>query len=306
MKAHPEIKKILVPVPLTSDFITPLKQAIYFHEVYGSKILLMNVVPDVSVFHRVLRPEKLRNRNKKALKKLKKMTKSFFGGEIPPYMNFRIANGELISAILKSAEKFNSDLIIIKKAGRMQGLLSFFRKENADKLIAESICPVLTLINKPTEHGIRNILIPVDITKKTTNKVAWAISLAKKFKAKIHVVSVQNLDIKLVNSLSYKKSLIIEENIKKEGLDVSMVLLKSDNQAMEDIILSHASSLKPDLFLIMTHQESILFDNYLGNFASKLIHKSPIPVFSVVPRKETLIDGLANFSDLRRKQWKSI
>ena len=63
------------------------------------------------------------------------MTKNFFGGEIPPHISFRIANGELISAILKSAEKFRSDLIIIKKAGRMRGFFSFFRKENADRLI---------------------------------------------------------------------------------------------------------------------------------------------------------------------------
>jgi hypothetical protein len=73
---------------------------------------------------------------------------------------------------------------------------------------------------------------------------------------------------------------------------------------MEAAVLDHAAEVKPDMFLIMTHQESILFDNYLSNFASEIIHKSPIPVFSVVPRKETLIDGFMGTSRFRKRQLK--
>jgi hypothetical protein len=42
----------------------------------------------------------------------------------------------------------------------------------------------------------------------------------------------------------------------------------------------------------MTHQETILFDNYLGAFAREVIHKSRVPVISIVPRKDSLVLNL--------------
>ncbi|MBE0652549.1 MAG: universal stress protein [Bacteroidales bacterium] len=294
MQINTHIENILVPVPLNSGYALPLKQAVHFHKVYGSSVILMHVVPEFSIFHKVLRPERLKKRNRKAMKKLKKLTRTFFNEDIPEYIKLMVVNGELIPSILRTAENYSCDLIIIKKANRIQGRFRFFKKENADKLIANAVCPVMTLMNNYTLDGIRSILIPVDITKRTSGKVAWAVSLAKKFGAKLHIVSVQQLDIRRMDSLSYRKSKQIEKAIQKEGLEVSMTVLKSNDRTMDEVVLEHAAEIKPDMLLIMTHQESVLFDNYLGNFAREILHKSHIPVFSVVPRKETIIGGFIN------------
>jgi len=239
----------------------------------------------------MLRPAKLKRHNKKAMKKLKKLLKKFFNGDPPGYLNPVIANGELIPTILRRAEIEKSDLIIIKKAERIRERFRFFKKENADKLISEAFCPVMTMIHKPRVEGIKKILIPIDITKRTDAKVAWAISLSKSFEASIHIVSVLNMDIHRMNSLSYRKSKEIEAKFEEQGLKVDIALLRANSRPMEEVVLEHANFIEPDMILIMTHQESILFDNYLGNFASEIIHKSSYPVFSVVPGKETVVDG---------------
>lgn len=291
MDLHRHVQKILVPVPLTSDFSVPLKQALYFHQVYHSEIILMNVVPDFTIFHRVLNPEKLRRHNRQAMEKLESLARSYFNGNIPEHVVLKVVNGELIPSILKTAMEWKCDMIIIKKAKRIKTFFHFLKSENADKIIAEAVCPVLTIIGRLTDEKIRDILIPVDIFKKTTNKIAWSVSLAKEFGAKLHIVSVLKLDIEKKDSLAFKKCKEIEDAVRKEGVDVNTKLLNASDKSVHEVVLDHAAELNPDMLLIMTHQESILFDNYLGSFAREIIHRSPFPVFSVVPCKETILDG---------------
>lgn len=220
------------------------------------------------------------------------VTECFEGRAVPDHMEFEVVTGDLIPSILKVAEEKSADLIIIKKARRITDRNQPFKKENADRLISNSSCPVLTLHKEREIHEINRILLPVDITKMTDNKVAWAKSLAKKFGAEIHVVSVQNMDIHRAHSLSYQKGRRIENDIRNDGIKVELVLLKKGDRPMEQVVLDYAKEYRPDLLLIMTHQENILFDNYLGSFAREIIHKAKVPVFSVVPRKETLMTEL--------------
>ncbi len=300
MNHTPEIKKILTPVPLSSGCKIALQQAMIFQKVYDSEIILLHVETEFSFFHRLLRPTRLRKHIKRAKKKLKKYAKNYFGVEIPDFISMHVSTGELIQEILLAAKKTKCDLIIISKGERIVSRLSFLKNENADKLISGAVCPVLTISGKHTEKGIEDILIPVDITKKISNKVAWVKYLAKIFNAKVHVISVLNLDITPIQSLAYRKALEIETSIKKAGLEVNVEILKAKNQSMHDVVLSHIHELKPDLVLMMTHQESILFDNYIGKFAGEIIHRSESPVFNLVPRKETLVGDLLSSFDTRK------
>ena len=300
MNHTPEIRKILAPVPLGSDCKIAIQQAMVFHKVYDSEIILLHVETEFSFFHKLLRPDRLKKHIKRAKKKLKKYAKNYFGGEIPDFISMQVSTGELIEEILLAAKKTKCDLIIISKGERIFSRLSFLKNENADKLISGAVCPVLTISGKHTEKGIEDILIPVDITKKISNKVAWVKYLAKIFNAKVHVISVLNLDITPIQSLAYRKALEIETSIKKAGLEVNVEILKAKNQSMHDVVLSHIHELKPDLVLMMTHQESILFDNYIGKFAGEIIHRSESPVFNLVPRKETLVGDLLSSFDTRK------
>ena len=277
-----------------------------FHKVYGSEIILLHVKTEFSFFHRLLKPNRLKKYIKRAQKKLKKYARNYFGGEIPDFISMQISTGELIQEILHAAKKTKCDLIIISKGERIVSRLSFLKNENADKLISDAVCPVLTISGKHIEKGINDILIPVDITKKITNKVAWVKYLAKKFNAKVHVISVLDLDIALLKSLAHRKALEIENSIKEVGLDVNVELVKADNRSMHDVVLSYIDELNPDLVLMMTHQESILFDNYIGKFASEIIHRSESPVFNLVPRKETLIGNIFVSLDTQKRSWQDI
>lgn len=291
MKEYKDIKKILVPVPLTDEFCVPLHQAMHFNKAYATEIILLNVTTDNSLSQRIFNRDKMSRRNRESEERLKAFTLEYFNGSIPEKVSLKVARGPLIPTILKEATEMRCDLIIIRKAEKNKNPLAFLKTENADKLISEAVCPVLTISKDPTTEKIKDILLPVDIFKKTANKVAWAISIARQFGSRLHIVSVLSMDIKPEDSLSFKKSKGIEKTIRKEGIDVDTVLLKSGSKSIAQTVLDYAERLQPDMLMIMTHQESVLLDNYLGTFAGDIIHKSEIPVFSVVPRKETILEG---------------
>ncbi len=289
MKSLSQIGRILVPVPLNRNMIAPINQAIYFHEKYGSDIVLLHVESELPFLQKWF-PSRIKKHRKKALKKFRRQVKHFFPEHpLLKQFEYELVIGKLIPSILKVSARRESDLLIIKKSRRSHGKASIFRKENADKLISDSKCPVMTMFKDPEIKGINRILLPVDVTKNSDKKVAWAISLAKKFGASIHVVSVQHLGIKRVHSLSHKKGRRIARVIREHGINVDLVLLKAEQRTADEIVLDYAEKLKPDLLVIMTHQETILFDNYLGAFAREIVHQSNVPVISVVPQKESLI-----------------
>ena len=302
MDINRNLHRILVPVPLNREFSIPLEQAIHFQKVYHSEIILLNVVPEQNIFHRILKPEKLRKHKRKAKSKLKKLTRKCFNGTIPSNLTIKVVSGELIGSILTTAVNLDCNLIIIKKATRVKGRLSYLRAENADKLIAEAVCPVLTIMNRPTDEKIQDILIPIDVLKKSSEKVAWSVSLARRFNARLHMASVLNMNINLKDSLAYKKSRKIEYSIRKEGIDVTSVILRNSGKSPYQAILDHADEIKPDMLLIMTHQESIFPDNNLGSFAREIIHNSHYPVFSVVPSREPIREGFMKSIPHRESQ----
>lgn len=287
--------RILVPVPLNKKLETPLLQASFFHNKYGAEVTILNVLHETPWLDKWLSPERIKKHRKKTLKKMKRMVKHFFGDDpIHEHINFRVTSGELVSTILKISNEIQADIIIMKKAKRTNSRQRYFKQEKADRLIANSVCPVLTISKKPTLKGINNILLPVDITKKTNKKVAWAISLAKCFDAEIHIISVLNMNLNPVYSLSHQKGRQIEEEIRKSGIKTKLILLDKGDKPPEDTVLDYARMHYPDLLLIMTHQENLLFEKYLGSFASEIIHKAKMPVLSVIPTKESLMEGILN------------
>jgi nucleotide-binding universal stress UspA family protein len=297
----PEIKKVLVPVSIGNEDIVALKQALNFQVIYNCEIVLLNVLTKAPILNKIKEGKVSRRQLNKAEKNLKKFAEKFFDGKIPSYVTLRVTVGNLVQEILITAEKINCDLIIIKKRKRKVSRFSFFRRENADKIIFSALCPVLTIPGKRSRNTIKNILIPIDITKKTSIKIAWAKYLAKEFNAKVHAVSVLDLNIDPLKSLAYQKALFIEKSMREEGLEANVELLKANNQSMHQVILSYIAELNPDLVLIMTHQESILFDNYIGKFATEVIHGSISPIFSLVPRKETLVTSFMESFDSQQK-----
>ena len=262
------IDKILVPIAITKEGKTALNQALYFHQVFSSRITLLHIIAPNHIIKRIFKRNEYERRKKRSQKKLTDFVKRNFKGTIPDYIDLRIIVGELVPTILKIADNQKYDLIIIKKSKKTKGFFSKLRKHNTDRIIGASPCPVLTIKETWTKMGIKEILIPLEIGKQIRTKIFWAIELALKFKAKIRIISILKINIDIEESYTYRKCKILEKWIKGHDIDCDIRILKSKEHKMHEAVQYFSMKECPDLTIIMMHQVSGINENYIGRFAT--------------------------------------
>jgi len=285
--ASKQIERILVPVALTHEGQVAIEEALMFNKVFGSKLIIVNIIHEDRLVRRILSKVKTFSVLEKANRRLEEFVKNIFGGIVPDFVKLQVRQGSLIPTIIQTSKEFSTHLIIIKKSHQIIGRFAAFRTHNADKLIGQSFCPVLTITENFTHDGIKEIMIPVDITRRTDDKIKWAAYLAKKFNARVTVVSVLSLNIDSKRSLAYQKALTIEEELKTENINCRVLLITETSGKQYDIFLNQVENANPDLIVIMTHEDTLLFSEYIGSFARAVIHKAKQPVFNVVPKEDS-------------------
>lgn len=297
------INNILVPVLCPSELKTVLKQATFFHEAYSAKITLLLVTPRVSIVNRMFNP----NQNSALLEKREAFTRltlntgAFYNNDIPNFITIKVEENTFVSQIKKELKSNEYDLVIIKECSKVGSLLSKLQALS-EKLISRIDCPVMIVHEEWTKAGINEILIPIDITKKCKDTILWAIAQSKNLGAKLKFVAIVNTKINIRESLIYQRSILINNWINMMGVDCSFHIIKSTPNKMAKTLLNYANKGNFDLIMILTHEEFIASNNYLGKFAKEIIHQSPKPVISMSTQNRPMFKIISGFNASRKNR----
>jgi nucleotide-binding universal stress UspA family protein len=214
-------------------------------------------------------------------------------------VTWEVQKGKPYIHVLEIAKKVDPAFIIMGVRGEHEhDHHKNFVGNNTSKIIRSSQWPVITVSKKVTCTNLRSILLPLDLTKETRQKVSQAIELAKKFNAEIKVVSalwskkdksvIQGLKQQIVQVVNF----IRKENVKCSG---EIVESSEDASSLVPIILKYADQHEDiDMILIMTQQEIGLVEYFIGSTALELLKKSSLPVMSILP-KELGRSSMINF-----------
>jgi hypothetical protein len=108
-----------------------------------------------------------------------------FGSEIPDDYILRLHAGNKVSTLVDESKKGGYEFIVIDKSNdNYPGAL---HKNEIDKFISRSFCPVLTINRNFPVTGIKKIVIPIDISQTTKKRLYWATHFAKKYHAKFRL-----------------------------------------------------------------------------------------------------------------------
>ena len=194
------------------------------------------------------------------------------------------------SKIIEVAKEKKSAMIVMGK-GRLydDGVERFIIGSVTSRVIRYSKIPVITISRPCGSEACRNIMLPLDLSKDTRQKVSWGIQMAKIFGAKIKVVSaLWDADKpEVVNPLKAQMKQV-KTFIQEAGVEVEskMVEASEDAKSLVPIMMKYIKSEGDvDLALIMTQQENEFSSFFLGSTATEFIRKSHIPVMSIVPRE---------------------
>lgn len=201
-----------------------------------------------------------------------------------------IQKGKAYEEILNAADSYSVDLIAMSTHTHPED--NHTHKHTlgvtTNRVVRESKVPVFTFNNNVQLKKINKILLPLDLTVETKQKVTNAIDLALKFKASVHVVSVlwstkiEDIKAELKQQLDQVKSFIEEDGIK---VTAELIETEDNTKALANSVLKYADDIKADLIMIMTQQETKLVEYFIGSSAQTIIRMSNVPVMSIIPKE---------------------
>lgn len=201
-------------------------------------------------------------------------------------INFMVARGKVHAKIVEVAEMIQAKFIIMGTAS------STGPKENAigantSRVIRNAKCPVITIGAVCHYDGCRSILLPIDLTQESRQKVNSAIEFAKLFGSTIKVVSVLwSINHKEIAGQLKAQVIQVKNFIEEKNVKCTAEIIEAHKESDETpLILKYAEDQKDvDLIMIMTQQETGLIPFFVDKQATEIIRLSRFPVMSIVPK----------------------
>ena len=283
------MNKILIPVDFQEQSLLALLQSYSLARLVKAEIVLLYVHEQPGIFAGLFSKDQHNEMLSKIDEKLAELagkTSLISGLKI----TYRIEKGRIYSKIIEVAQEIQADYIIMGTHSTEAGEKQEMRVgANASKVIRSAICPVITFNTKHPYSGCRNILLPVDFTKETSQKIAKCIEITKIYGAGIKVVTAiwtkNNPEIKYLLHQQGEKA---TDLIKSAGIECSFEIVESDDdeKTLVPAILNYATQQGDiDLILILTQQEIGIVEYFVGSHAQEFIRLSSIPVMSIIPKE---------------------
>jgi nucleotide-binding universal stress UspA family protein len=268
---------ILAFVPPTEEGKLILKQALFFRRWLGMRLFIYHIIDKPALFKKIIVPKRAITRRNDSLNSLQDFVTHIASPEDMEHITFRIKEGNPLSVLLKQSKNGGYEFMAVAKNKGGSGL----EPDDFDKLISRSYCPVMALNNAYQMSEINKIVIPVDISQSTQKKLLWATYFAKKFDAKVTIVSALGINIETKQSLAWRNAEKLKHMLTQRGIECDVEILKATGQEKHAMIIEYIEKEKPGLVIIRTHQESKLSGIQIGKFVSEIIHGCSMPVFAV-------------------------
>jgi nucleotide-binding universal stress UspA family protein len=273
--------KIIVAIDFSKGSMHALDYAIRFANNYKSDIIMVwvdnSVSPDAiyTVSSYDDRSEVKEHFNEIVSQKQKELT----GGKL----SFKMKKGKVYHEVSYLASKENADFVIAGTHG-VSGYEKFWIGSNAYRIVIYSPCPVIT-IKYGFEFGssISNIVLPIDNSSDTIQKVPYTAKLAKSFNSKVHLLGLYSTHLnaihKKVDSYVQRAADLLSEE------DVKFVSKTIQVEDIAHATIDYSKQNNVDLISIMTEQEKAKADILLGAYAQQMVYYSPFPVLCVRTNK---------------------
>ena len=277
-----KIKRILVPVDFSETSEIAVAEAMTLAKLLKAELFLIHVTEFDRNYMAVVEPNMetifpdLKEAKVIVEKKLETMRmKIQKESGINPILF--LAEGIVHSEIIDYSKKKKINLIVMGTHG-VSGLKEIFVGTNTYRVVTLSDIPVLTMQKKLDKKGFKNILIPIDNSLHSREKVNIAMVFAEVYGAKIHIIGLPNSEDKLELKQFKIKLESVEKIVKEDKLPYITTIVKGQSIAKNAI--KYAEKNKCDLIVINTGHESNVTGSFLGAFAQQIVNHSKIPVLS--------------------------
>lgn len=283
-------KKIIVPFDFSKTAENAVKHAAFIAAFTKGELILVYVQKKNDLFNMILPELNIKKPSVVSGFLAEKLAKEALRVENTYGVKARsfFSTGSVASELVNISSEMDADLIVMGTQGEDSDS-SLFVGNNTYRTLAKSELPILTVRTSPIKKGYSAILLPIDLSSHTRQKVNIAVQMAKLFTAHIYVLALYNGSEK---TDKYKLEVYvnqIEKECQKNKVSVTSLIDKTDNKVKR--ILLYAKKIDSDIIISMTDQDSEFKTVLLGNYIHQLINNSKIPVLCIKPEIGEMIEG---------------
>ena len=269
------MKKILIPTDFSKNAEYALKVAAQIARKNDSEIILLHMLElphqasDALTTGKDI-PEIMFFKNA-AMRRLEDLMEEDYleGLNISEVIQFEMA----FDGILKKKKKNEVDLIVMGSHGA-SGYKEMFIGSNAEKVVRNSDVPVLIIKKEQENFEVNDFVFASDFAKEITNPFQKAVDFAKKFNAKMHLVTINTPNNFITTSAANDA---MNEFVKKFDISNYETHIYNDSN-VEKGILNFANSIDADLIGMSTHGRKGLAHFFNGSISEDLVNHSTKPV----------------------------
>jgi len=198
-------------------------------------------------------------------------------------IKYKLRKGKIYQEIVNQAKYYDAQMIVAGTHG-VSGFEEYWIGSNAYKIVTYSPCPVITVRQDfKIKETISKIVLPIDSTLETRQKVPFTAQLAKPFDAEIHILALYSSSLKSIKNRVNSYVQQVAKYLDEENISYKIESIEASN--ITNSTIDYAVNINADLISIMTEQETSTSNIWLGNYAQQMVNHSPIPVISVHPKE---------------------
>ena len=283
------IKRILVPVDFSETGMLAIDHAASIAKSFSAHLYLLHVAKSIEYAYTGERhgteAENVSEGHHTASERIDKVVedlRSRYIINVSPLINV----GKLAQGVNTICKDENIDLVIMGTHGA-SGFEEYVMGSNADKVVDAAPCPVITIQSPVTKTELTNIVMPIDNSFHSRQKIDYVITLAKHYNATIHLLGLYN---NLVKEKKFNIKLeSAEDAIKKAKLPYVKKVVNCHDVAIE--AMKYSYEVRADLLVIMTDHEESRYSGFLLG-SKHVINHSKVPVMSIKPTEYYVTGGM--------------
>ncbi len=273
------MKEIIVAIDFSKGSLYALELAIDIANKTNANIMMVWVDNETDADSEYFASGgEIRNEAKMHIEKIQKEYQSKL---LKSKLTYKLRKGRVYNEVSNQAKYNDADLIIAGTHGA-SGFEKMWMGSNAFRIVTYAPCPVITIrygfnFNK----NLEKIILPIDSSTDTRQKVPFACRMAKYFDAEIHILGLYTTTLKAIRRKVDTYVAQVEKYMDENHAKHVTSFLEADNSTTTTI--EYSQQINADLVVIMTEQEKTAANFWLGPYAQQMVNNSPIPVLSIQP-----------------------
>jgi nucleotide-binding universal stress UspA family protein len=271
------MKQIIVATDFSRCSLHAFEYAIVLANRIKANILLVwvdNTRTDESVY-----PDVITGSRKEITDNFEEIIEKYREQLNPGKITYKIRKGKVHIEVANQA-KYSDAMIVVAGTHGISGFEEFWIGSNAYRIVTYAPCPVITVrTGYNFRDNIERIVVPIDSSLETRQKLTFSTKIAAYFGAEIHVVSLYSTSIKAVRQKVDNYTQQVKKYLQEENVKFKIEAINAEN--ITNSTINYAKEVDADIIAIMTEQELTTANLFLGAYAQQMVNHSPIPVLSI-------------------------